>query len=302
MTMGRSQPQLTPSFFVIQRRQRDWARSNGIPFDSRDRVREMNENLVRELNPETLAEFQDADGSELEDKIRALNSSAALVCNVFDWWRYRPEAITVDLGLPKEVRIQLKFEQKAPIFDPRSGDERYRKRKPPNLDVLCSSVSSTGITLAIEGKFTEPYLKYPRKHPFTSSYFNNNNQSIWAGLEQLRDLATRLQGGVEGYERLDAAQLIKSALGLKQKCKDRPWSILYLWYDVIEHQKSTKESEQLFRDLEHFSKQVASTFEFRHLTWQHFFAGIPRDITSAGYVKYLSERYFNPVLTMPAQA
>lgn len=72
-----------------------WATAHVIDVDSRGRVRNLRDNLFAPLNPQTLREFESGDGDELgtaDDvgKLHSLWSSAALVCNVFDYWRERP--------------------------------------------------------------------------------------------------------------------------------------------------------------------------------------------------------------------
>ena len=90
-----------------------WARLRGIHFDNRYRVRDISTNLLQDLHEDTRNEYQKGDG-ELEDKFLALYSSAALVCNVFDYWRTCPRTIGQCLKMPSATT--LRFEQKHPPF------------------------------------------------------------------------------------------------------------------------------------------------------------------------------------------
>ena len=72
---------------VIYAQQQDWATRHGIQFNNEGYTETVEQNLFQPLTAASKAEFGSGAGSELEEKMRALYSSSALVCNVFDYWR-----------------------------------------------------------------------------------------------------------------------------------------------------------------------------------------------------------------------
>src|SRR5262249_57910589 len=88
----------------LERQQRRWAEIAGVEHDARGFVRDSDTNLRIPMSAATRAAF--ARGSELAPRgtqparIAALQSSAALVANVFDHWSARDAAPLVEaLGL-----------------------------------------------------------------------------------------------------------------------------------------------------------------------------------------------------------
>jgi hypothetical protein len=75
-----------------------WAKRQGLRPDADAYLSSVGENLFAPLSSLTEADFRGGAGNELEDrldgaaKMRALYSSSALVCNVFDSWRNRHAA------------------------------------------------------------------------------------------------------------------------------------------------------------------------------------------------------------------
>src|SRR2546428_112705 len=114
-------PKLTPTATILLQRQRACAQRKTKPYEQRDPLTTLTQNLFRDLHPATLHEYQEGDGAELDDKIRALHSSAALVCNVFDYWRDTTAHLAPCLGLPSNEALRIRFEQKVPIFDDASS-------------------------------------------------------------------------------------------------------------------------------------------------------------------------------------
>ena len=100
----------------IRDQQRQWAKQAGHKPDAKGYVRKVEDNLWRPLHPETRKEFETGSGNELRGqgkrpaKLLALHSSAALACNVFDFWRDRDKsALAKALGLDKAIAT-LAFE------------------------------------------------------------------------------------------------------------------------------------------------------------------------------------------------
>src|SRR5262245_12743048 len=117
---------------ILKAKQKAWAASIGLETDADGYCHRCDENLFEPLSACSRRDFAAGDGWELgkdvaRGKIQALHSSAALACNVFDYWRGRdlgPLGQSLDLS----TRLcGLAFEQKAP-----TGLEGTA----PNLDVM----------------------------------------------------------------------------------------------------------------------------------------------------------------------
>ena len=190
--------------------QRDWAAKREIGVDSSGYTKDFDANLFQPLHPETMADFRRGDGDELGRKMRALHSSSALVVNIFDYWRGRPMDWLVDalsLGSePSSVRFEVQF---------RTG----LRGNPPNLDLAFALAD--GRTVAVESKFTETYARASHSEPFKPKYFPNGKR-LWhdRGLPRCEELAGRLYRGERPFRYLNAAQLLKHALGLAQPSAD----------------------------------------------------------------------------------
>ena len=64
-----------------------WARRHGICIDEAGYVAQLNDNLFLPLIPEAIREYQAGAGAELDNNMRAVHSSSALVAIVFNYWR-----------------------------------------------------------------------------------------------------------------------------------------------------------------------------------------------------------------------
>src|SRR6476619_2721205 len=94
-TYGKNNMDSLPYITAEQSR---WARDSSITMQRDGYVSLLADNLfLRDLNPDTRAEFERADGGELNDegrrpaKMLSLISSAALAVNFFDAWRHFPK-------------------------------------------------------------------------------------------------------------------------------------------------------------------------------------------------------------------
>ena len=211
----------------IRNAQQDWARSRGIPFHSRGYVLEVEANLWQPLSPRARQGFERGAGSELSGHMRALHSSSALAVNFFDYWTDRDKTPVLSaLGVDPEDGASLDFEAQFPTG---------LAGTPPHLDVAITH--DTGFVVAIEGKFTE-HLKRSTtgKSNFTTSYFpKSTGRWIANDLPACQSLAEELwceelRGDRQRFEYLDPRQLLKHALGLATKLRDK-FSLYYLYYD-----------------------------------------------------------------------
>lgn len=205
---------------AIRSDQEKWARSAGVPFD-RGYTRTLRANLLQDLCEGTRREFADGKGSELETKLRALHSSAALACNLFEYWRSTPDRSPLARALGADGEIaEIAFERTFPTGLPGT---------PPHVDAALEL--DGGRVLAVESKFSESYGGARRKEPFRPSYFKDGRR-LWAdrGLEGCQVLAEGLRDGRIRFALVDAPQLLKHLLGLAHSV-DRPWELVYLWFD-----------------------------------------------------------------------
>jgi len=114
-----------------------------------------------------------------------------------------------------EISTDIQFEEKYPI--------NPRFRYPPNLDVVIQNKPDSKYKVfAIECKFTEAY---GRKHSgFKPAYLDLD---IWNGIPELRTLANRMEAKEKVYSHLDAGQLIKHILGLKNAYGKTGFRLMY---------------------------------------------------------------------------
>lgn len=275
---------------AIAGRQLAWATTRGLERDRPGYVTRLIENLYQPLSPQTEADYRGGAGKELEDgpdgepaKMRALESSSALVCNVFDFWRTRrPSAISGALGLGRGA---TDFAFEAPLPSGLQGT-------PPTRDF--TFVDGGGWLYGVEAKFCEPYRAKPARAPFADSYFPDRD-GLWEkrGLPKCQELARELQAAEITFERLDAGQLLKHALGLRKQ--PRPSSLFFLWYAEIGGEQTKLQAE-----LEVFARRVDRVLGFRAVTYQAVFEALRRlPDAEPEYVTYLASRYF---ATRPAYA
>jgi hypothetical protein len=158
------------------------------------------------------ADLRQGSGSELSTKFRAPHSSSALAVNAFGPFRHDPQQLRIEQH--REFKT-LSFERKCP-----SG----LSGTPPNLDVL---LESDGRVLAIESKCLE-YMSR-KEAEFAPAYFTDiqdeRRETTWfAEMGRLR------QSPVD-YRHLDAAQLIKHAMGLAHSFPEQMITLLYVWWE-----------------------------------------------------------------------
>jgi hypothetical protein len=263
-----------------------WAGRVGLAPDDRGYVPTFAENLYQPLSARALAAFRHGSGNELQDKgaspakMRALHSSSALVVNLFDYWAERDLSLVVaSLGLRPD-RASIEFEAQF-----RTGLDG----NPPNLD-LCVRFEN-GWVVGVESKFTEWLVpKAMGSEPFKPKYFPDARK-LWAdhGLEACQTLAEAMHSGVRRFRYLDAAQLLKHALGLA--CHHpATFELCYLYYEVPSTESAVHRAE-----LDQFADLIRGDFEFQVRTYQELYRRL-RDVAGtehAAYLAYLDARYFS---------
>jgi hypothetical protein len=173
---------------------------------------------------------------------------------------------------------RLEFEAPLPTGLP--GD-------PPTVDVALHRPD--GRRVAIESKFGEWLTPRPRsKRVFKDKYFAQG-QRVWeaAGLPHCQALAEELQEGRERPRYLNAAQLLKHALGLAVNGL-RTSTLVYLYYDRPGREAVTHRSE-----VERVAARLGGEIDLRVATYQSLFDALramPR--LDRDYLDYLARRYF----------
>ena len=267
----------------LLRAQRRWADAHGVRYDARGFVRSLADNLRIPLDETVLAELRR--GSELEPRAtqparaHSLCSSAALVVNVFAYWRGRDQSPLLEaLGVGGPGGTRLEFEAPLPTGLP--GD-------PPTVDVAL--YRPDGRCVAVESKFAEWLTPRPRgKRVFKEKYFAQG-QRVWdaAGLPRCQALAEDLQAGRERPRYLNAPQILKHALGLAVNGL-RTSTLVYLYYD-----RPGKEAAAHRAEIDRVVARLAGELDLRAATYQSLFAA-PRALQGldGSYVDYLARRYF----------
>ncbi len=270
---------------AIKQGQTNWADSLGLAPDATGYLAAVKQNLFRPLSASAQAAFEQGSGAELLDtpcrpaKMKALHSSSALAVNVFDYWSGSdPEALGTALGLSDAI-ARITFEAQYPTGLPGN---------PPNLDVVLELVSAK--QFAIESKFTEWLpAKSTAKQPFKDKYFESS-AGEWSqrGLEASQQLAEQMQHGEVTFRHLDAAQLLKHALGLATQLGDG-FSLGYLYFDW-----PCAEGELHRREIGQFAAAVDDSLEFKAMSYQEFYVRLREACGDehAEYLSYLGQRYF----------
>lgn len=175
--------------------------------------------LLEHLPVEAIrARYREAPGRELESgKFDSPESSSALVANTFGWFIGRPTECPPPPGWAEgwePISLQLEVELRFP----------WRGGHHPWLDVV---VETSDHLVGIESKRYEPYRGH-NNVAFSEAYW----RAVWGKrmrpYEWLRDGLAR---NPTLFNRLDAAQLIKHAFGLRTRAharRKRP-VLLYLF-------------------------------------------------------------------------
>lgn len=152
-----------------------------------------------------IAAYKKAPGNEIDSgKFKSPESSAALAANTFGYFLdKRPEALPLLPGLQEADWPPVEIPKlEATVRFPWAGGRH------PCLDAL---IVTKSLLIGLESKRFEPFRTRDRK-PLSEAY----RRAVWGtdmkGYEACRD---RLFSGDWGFERLDVAQLLKHAFGLR---------------------------------------------------------------------------------------
>ena len=261
-----------------------WALKRGYSPDAKGYVDNLALNLFQPMAPDSVADFSRGSGGELkagnrggQPKMHALHSSSALACNIFDYWRTNGVSVIGEaLGIePLIERLTFEAQFKTGL-----------RGHPPNLDVALWLLS--GDVWAIESKFTEPFDTPERGPAFKAKYFPAG-RPVWTDfrLSQCGALAAALQAGAEAFRHLDAAQLLKHALGL-QVTRPGRFTLCYLYVD-----DDDLEAELHRDEIAKFGASVVGDFPFVPLSYTTFLKRLQAVVGEGhdAYFAYISARY-----------
>ena len=262
--------------------QRTWAMENGVPFDSRGYVDDVEMNLRTPLSAAAREAFEKGAGSELAKHMRALHSSSALVANFFDYWSCRDRTPLLSaFGISDQRADLLEFEARFPTG---------LGGTPPHLDVVIWL--SSGEAIAVESKFTEHLGRSTRgKSRFEPSYFPGQG-GLWEeqGLPACQVFAKELNTGMHRFEFLDPWQLLKHALGLANVL-GQSFRLVYLYYD-----QPDERAQQHRGEVQRLADAVGGDFTFEPLEYQTVYERLATfEEVDRGYLDYLGARYFSDV-------
>jgi hypothetical protein len=241
-----------------------------VEYDPRGYTARWQDNLFPGLPvAEIEQDFGAGAGQELDGKFCAAHSSAALAVNAFGPWRNGPAALRV-AGLTGFR--SLRFEVTCPTG---------LGGTPPHLDVLADGTS----ILAIESKCTEWMV--PKVARFSLSYDSlriSHGHSPW--FELIQDLRIN----PSRFEFLDAAQLVKHALGLLACYSGRAVRLLYLYWEPG-NAEDWPECQRHRAEAEDFANQVRTCcVQLVPMTYRELWSEWSLQCKSS-HLEYLRGRY-----------
>jgi hypothetical protein len=259
----------------------------GDVLDKDARVPELEQALVMGIETDALAasveDLRAGSGGELaavagkRPKLHSAYSSAALVVSTFARWRLQPKTLAI---AGRRGFESLAFEVRCPIF-------ASAKATPPNLDVV---LKAPGQLLAIESKLTE-HLAGTQRAEFSAAY-----PSVVPGLldRHWQQLHARLQANPTAFEFVNAAQLVKHALGLRKCFPAHEITLLYLYWEptnAVEHSTFAAHAAEV---AELRAKLADSELSFEPLTYASLWGqwdAQPADQALRDHVRLLRARY-----------
>lgn len=273
---------------AIGREQRAWASRRGVEVDDADLTEDVDANLFTPVSHELRLRLERQSPGLLGEhekagEMAALCSTAALVHNVFDYWRGRAAgSVQQALGeTPGEAALDLRFAATAT-----RAQTNARHRHGVADALLRSGTRST----VVAASFLEPYSLVDN-HPEAATL---EEDASWRGLESCRNLTLDLRANPRRFRHLAAARLLALGQAWTREAGTRGFRLLYLWWDGGGAGAARVRSE-----IDRFRMRAGGELHFVALSWQELFRALrsaARDDTDpAGhdaYLQYLSSRYF----------
>jgi hypothetical protein len=195
------------------------------------------DNLLDGVHPELFEEeLRRGDGNELIGKFGAVHSSAALAVNTFARWKPEPANLPL-AGVTGFSRLGLEV-QCTVVAGSRKA----------NLDAVAEGPDAV---VGVESKLLEPLSG--KNAEFAERYdtlIARHRDSPWLQLVEL------LRASPKHFAYLDAAQLVKHSIGLRQRFPSGPISLLYLFWEPT-NARSLEAYDRHRQEVEELQSRVA---------------------------------------------
>ncbi|MCR4424083.1 MAG: hypothetical protein WHU95_07410 [candidate division WOR-3 bacterium] len=244
-----------------------------IHFNEDGYVKDVKVNLLDDIPEDALnliiKELEQGGGQELKKKFFAIHSSAALVVNVFGYWKKCPDRFKF---LGHTGFILMEFEKKLPTG---------LQGTPPNLDLFLENDKAV---FGIESKFTE--ILTTTKAEFSRSYCP----------EKLPYLKGEFFEIINEYENqklyLDVAQLIRHSIGLIKKYQgEKEIHLVYLYW-LPQNYQNFEKYENHNKELAEFSEKIKKTgINFISMSYLDLWDDLSKDESNKPHIEKVKDRY-----------
>jgi hypothetical protein len=295
----------------VKLHQQCWALQKGIEFDKKgyvvgeDCYEALKRNLFYQAMPdkEDLSwlkkhshEFKKFHGSR---KVLALHSSAALVLNAFCPWKKNKALSCLSLN-PRAFEC-MRLEELCPTGTEVRGDSAYA-----HLDLL---LCDSNVIVGVESKFAEILSSRQNKGKKEIAFSESYEKPCALGCARLRN---KIEKEVGKYNHLDAAQLVKHYLGLRNCIRtggkyERHKAVLcYLFWepsnskDISEYKEHGNEIKKFRKVIRILQEQDSShKVEFMAKSYLDLWDEWEKTATSEWqkqHLDWLHDRYQFPIL------
>jgi len=262
---------------AIREHQLAWAESRELELDETAHVSELHANLFAPLSQATYAELAGSIGCPLGDgakpaPMQALDSTVALICNVFDYWRERSRGALLAACGGDPAAGEIGFAQALPGLETGGRCE---------IDVLLHGEGAR--PTALMTSFTEPYREPDASLP--AAWLEDPD--IWAELPACQALARDLRCNPRRYRHLPVPRLLAWSQALTRRYGPRGFRLVYLWLDMPGHA-----ARDLRREIDRLRMRVGGEVDLRARSWQSLYADLqPARHEHTRYLDYLATRY-----------
>jgi hypothetical protein len=246
----------------------------GVKLDTKGYVETARHNLLQPEWMELIREdYEKGGGKELDQKFRAVHSSAALVANHFAPFKKEPHRLTI---ISQSMFVIPVLEKQLPTG---------LRGIPPNLDVFLENGNAC---IAMESKLLETLLL--KKPHFSTSYSKDLLPYCELQWWNLIESASNASSGF-----LDVAQLAKHYLGLIYHLKmnkiDKKPILLYLYWKPV-NAAEIEEYQIHDQEIRDFKDKVAgSRVEFVSMSYPELWELWSKEAGLREYARKLVQRY-----------
>ena len=278
---------------ALTRHQRTWAALRGVEGDDADLTSDLDSNLFCPLSQRTRAELGAWHPSLLGDgekpgEMSLLHSTAALVHNVFDYWRGR---VATPIAYACGAAADAAHGPDAEALELHFGAQGGSASSTP-ADVVLQSGSRPTVVAA---SFLEPYATVDNQlDNKLDEALDSSDSADWSGLQACRNLALDLRSNKHRFQHLAVARLLRLGQTWTREAGVRGFQLQYLWYD-----SGGPAAARIRAEIDRFRMRVGGELHFVARSWQQFFRDLQRGQgpgSDAGdhttYLQYLSTRYF----------